>query len=138
MKNKEQIINDSIKLETPPADYNLLEIHCFLALKQLVVMFHNKQITTENATKTKQLILANYEKRCKEYEFQTSMFQEHIDHIKNTEAQRIRLNKMLNGKDEELKKIPFEEGLCQSLNLAVEILDTVFKGEFINGNSESR
>ena len=74
-------------------------------------------------------------KRCKDYEFQTSMFQEHIDHIKNTEMQRIKLNKMLNGKDEELKKIPFEEGLCQSLNLALEILNTVFRGEFINGNS---
>lgn len=53
-KSKEQIINDSIKLETPPADYNLLEIHCFLALKQLLIMFHNRQISTENATKTKQ------------------------------------------------------------------------------------
>lgn len=98
-------------------------------------MFYNKQITTENASKTKQLILADYEKRYKEYEFQTSMFQEHIEHIKNTEMQRTKLNKMLNGQDEELKKIPFEEGLCQSLNLAVEILNTVFKGEFINGNS---
>lgn len=80
MKSKEEIINDSIKLETPPGDYNLLEIHCFLALKQLLIMFHNKQITTENASKTKQLILADYEKRCKEYDFQTSMFQEHIEH----------------------------------------------------------
>ena len=79
MKSKEEIINDSIKLETPPGDYNLLEIHCFLALKQLLIMFHNKQITTENASKTKQLILADYEKRWKEYEFQTSMFQEHIE-----------------------------------------------------------
>ena len=51
MKSKEEIINDSIKLETPPGDYNLLEIHCFLALKQLLIMFHNKQITTENASK---------------------------------------------------------------------------------------
>ena len=38
MKSKEQIINDSIKLETPPEDYNLLEIHSFLALKQLLIM----------------------------------------------------------------------------------------------------
>ena len=70
MKSKEQIINDSINLETPPADYNLLEIHCFLALKQLLVMFHNEQISTHNTTKTKQLVLADYEKRSKEYEFQ--------------------------------------------------------------------
>lgn len=129
MKSKEQIINDSIKLETPPADYNLLEIHCFLALKQLLVMFHNKQITTENASKTKQLILANYEKRWKEYEFQTSMFQEHIDHIRKTENARTKLRKMLNGEAEEAKPIT-EERLCKTINLCMEIISTVFKGEF--------
>lgn len=129
MKSKEQIINDSIKLETPPADYNLLEIHCFLALKQLLVMFHNKQITTANASKTKQLILADYEKRNKEYEFQTSMFQEHIDHIRKTENARTKLRKMLNGEAEEAKPIT-EERLCETINLCMEIISTVFKGEF--------
>ncbi len=98
-------------------------------------MYHNRQISKENASKAKQLILAEYEKQSKQYEFERNMFQEHIEHIKNTEMQRTKLNKMLNGQDEELKKIPFEEGLCKSLNLAVEILNTVFKGEFINGNS---
>lgn len=129
MKSKEQIINDSIKLETPPADYNLLEMHCFLALKQLLVMFHNKQITTANASKTKQLILADYEKRNKEYEFQTSMFQEHIDHIRKTENARTKLRKMLNGEAEEAKPIT-EERLCETINLCMEIISTVFKGEF--------
>lgn len=129
MKSKEEIINDSIKLETPPADYNLLEIHCFLALKQLLIMFHNKQVSTENATKTKQLILADYEKRYKEYEFQTSMFQEHIEHIKLTENARIKLHKMLNGEAEEAKPIT-EERLCETINICMEIISTVFKGEF--------
>lgn len=41
MKSKEEIINDSIKIETPSTDYNLLEIQCFLALKQLLIMYHN-------------------------------------------------------------------------------------------------
>ena len=108
-KSKEQIINDSIKLETPPADYNLLEIHCFLALKQLLIMFHNRQIRTENATKTKQLILAEYEKRCKEYDFQTSMFQEHIENLKATENARVKLHKMLNGEAEEAKQVAKDE-----------------------------
>lgn len=130
MKSKEEIINDSIKLETPPADYNLLEIHCFLALKQLLVMFHNKQITTENASKTKQLILADYEKRCKEYEFRASMFQEHIENIRNTEDARTKLRKMLNGEEQEAKPIT-EERLCETLNLCMEIISTVFKGEFV-------
>ena len=130
MKSKEQIINDSIKFETPPGDYNLLEMHCFLALKQLLIMFHNKQITTKNATKTKQHILADYEKRCKEYDSQQSMFQEHINHIKNTEMQRTKLRKMLNGEGEEAKEIT-ETRLCETLNLAVGILNTVFPNEFI-------
>ena len=130
MKSKEEIINDSIKLETPPADYNLLEMHCFLALKQLLVMFHNKQITTENASKTKQLILADYEKRYKEFDFEKSMFQEHIDHIRKTENARIKLHKMLNGEDEEAKPIT-EERLCETINVCMEIISTVFKGEFV-------
>lgn len=129
MKSKEEIINDSIKLEIPPADYNLLEIHCFLALKQLLIMFHNKQITTENASKTKQLILADYEKRYKEFNFEKSMFQEHIDHIRKTENARIKLHKMLNGEEEEAKPIT-EERLCETINTCMEIISTVFKGEF--------
>lgn len=129
-KSKEQIINDSIKLETPPADYNLLEIHCFLALKQLLIMFHNRQIRTENATKTKQLILAEYEKRCKEYDFQTSMFQKHIENLKATENARVKLHKMLNGEAEEAKPVT-EERLCETLNICMEIISKVFKGEFI-------
>ena len=130
MKSKEEIINDSIKLETPPADYNLLEIHCFLALKQLLLMFHNKQITTENASRTKQLILADYEKRYKEFDFEKSMFQEHIDHIRKTENARIKLHKMLNGEAEEAKPIT-EERLCETINTCMEIISTVFKGEFV-------
>ena len=82
MKSKEQIINDSIKLETPPEDYNLLETHCFLALKQLLIMFHNKQISQLNATIMKNKILVKYESDSKQYEFERSMFQEYIEHIK--------------------------------------------------------
>lgn len=129
MKSKEEIINDSIKLETPPADYNLLEIHCFLTLKQVTVMFYNKQISKENATKTKQLILAGYEKKGKEYEFQTSMFQEHIDNIKKTENARIKLHKILNGKDEYNSPIT-EQRWAETIDTCMEIISTVFKGEF--------
>lgn len=125
MKTKEEIINDSIKLETPPIEYNSIEIQCFLALKQLLVMFHNKQITTENASKTKRTILADYEKRCKEYEFQTSMFREHIEQIKNTEMKRTKLRKMLNEKKEAT-----EERIAEMLAISIEILADIFKGEF--------
>ena len=125
MKSIEQIINDSIKLETPPADYNLLEIHCFLALKQLLIMFHNKHITTENASKTKQLILADYEKRYKQFDFEKSMFQEHIQHIKDTENARIKLHKILNDEIETTEEI-----LCETINICMKIISIIFKGEF--------
>lgn len=128
MKSKEEIINDSIKLETPPADYNLLEIHCFLALKQVTVMFYNKQISKENATKTKQLILAGYESKCKEYEFQANMFQEYIDNIKKTENGRIKLRKMLNGK-EEYNNLITEERWAELVNTCLQIIKTIFKEE---------
>ena len=34
----------------------MLEIHCFLALKQVTVMFYNKQISKENATKCEAIV----------------------------------------------------------------------------------
>lgn len=130
MKSKEQIINDSIKLETPPEDYNLLEIHCFLALKQLMIMFQNKQMSKENATKSKNKILSKYESDSKQYEFERNMFQEHIEHLKTTEMKRTKLRKMLYGEEEESKPVT-EERLCETINLCVDILNTVFKGEFV-------
>ena len=129
MKSKEEIINDSLKLDKPPAEYNLIEIHCFLALKQLTIMFYNKQVSKERAGETKQKILSTYEKQCKEYEFERSMFQEHIQHIKATENARIKLHKILNGKDEYNSPIT-EERLCETLNICMEIISKVFKGEF--------
>ena len=53
MKSKEEIINDAIKCEMIPNGYSLPEMHCFLALKQLLIMFYNKQISQVNATITK-------------------------------------------------------------------------------------
>lgn len=130
MKSKEVIINDSLKLDKPPADYNLIEIHCFLALKQLTIMFYNKQISKEKAGETKQKILSTYEKQCKEYEFERSMFQEHIQHIKETENARVKLQKMLNGKEPYNKPIT-EETMAETINTCMEIISKVFKGEFI-------
>lgn len=130
MKNKEEIIKDSLKLDNPPKDYNLIEIHCFLALKQLTVMFYNKQISKENAGKIKQKILSIYENECKEYEFKRDIFQEYIQQIKETENARIKLHKILNGKDEYAKPIT-EEDWKQTVNVCMEIISKIFKGEFI-------
>lgn len=129
MKSKEEIINDAIKCEMIPNDYNLPEMHCFLALKQLLIMFYNKQISQVNATITKNKILARYEKDNKQYEFETSMFQEHIQHIKDTEEQRIELRKFLSKKEEITEK-----RLCEIINTCMEIISTVFKEEFEQWN----
>ena len=129
MKSKEQIINDSIKLETPPEDYNLLETQCFLALKQLLIMFHNKQISQLNATIMKNKILVKYESDSKQYEFERSMFQEYIEHIKPTETQRTQLRKILYGEEKEAKPVT-EERLRETINLCVDILSTIFKEKF--------
>ena len=58
------------------------------------------------------------------------MFREHIDHIRETENARIKLHKMLNGEAEEAKPIT-EERLCETINTCMEIISTVFKGEFV-------
>lgn len=116
MKSKEEIINDSIKIETPSTDYNLLEIQCFLALKQLLIMYHNNQISKENATKNKQLILADYEKQSKQYEFERKTYKEHIEHIKNTEEARCKLHKLLN-----IKNIT-KNDLCEIVSTCIEII----------------
>ena len=126
MKTKEQIINDSIKLETPPIDYNLLEIHCFLALKQLLVMYHNNQISKDNASRTKQLILADYEKQSKQYEFEQSVYQEHIENIKQTESARTKLHKLLNKKNVE------EKELCEIVSTCMEIIRNSIQGGILD------
>ena len=126
MKSKEQIVNDSIKLETCPEDYNLIETYCFLALKQLLVMYYNKRISKENATTMKNKILGTYEKESKQYEFEKSMFQEHIQHIKETEKARIELHKILNS-DKPIN----DQTLFETFNVCMEIISTIFKGEFI-------
>lgn len=125
MKSKEQIVNDSIKLETCPEDYNLIESYCFLALKQLLIMYYNKRISKENATTMKNKILGTYEKESKQYEFEKAMFQEHIQHIKETEKARIELHKILNS-DKPIN----EQTLFETFNVCMEIISTIFKGEF--------
>ncbi len=92
-------------------------------------MFRNKQISKENATKNKNKILAKYESDSKQYEFEKSMFQEHIQHIKETEMDRTKLRKIINRQDEWADK-PAGEGFEEAFDLSIKILNTCFKGEF--------
>ena len=89
-------------------------------------MFRNKQIGKENATKTKNRILADYDKRCKEFEFEESMFQEHIENIKKTENQRTKLRKRIKDKNAKITKAWLQD----SLELALDIIYTIFEEEF--------
>lgn len=125
MKDRKEIEKDSMQLETPPADYNLLEIQCFLALKQLLVMYWNKQISSENASKTKQLIFSNYEKNYKQFDFETSMFKEKVEASNRTSGLRIELHNKLKQNDE----ITVER-LAEVLNIALEIISITYKENF--------
>lgn len=125
MKDRKEIEKDSMQLETPPADYNLLEIQCFLALKQLLVMYWNKQISSENASKTKQLIFSNYEKNYKQFDFEASMFKEKVEASNRTSGLRIELHNKLKQNDE----ITVER-LAEVLNIALEIISITYKENF--------
>lgn len=122
MKSKEQIQKDVMNNEAAPSDYNLLEIYCFLGLKRLMQMYYNKQISKENATKNKMLILADYEKKYKDFEFWTSIYKEHIQSIKDTEDARTKLHKSL--KEDE---VITNEKLCDIFINCMEIISKVFK-----------
>ena len=117
MKSIEKISEDIAK-SIEPDDYNLLELHCYLCIKQLLAMFYNNQISKEQATKLKQKIFRNYNIRAKQYEFQESMFKEHIENIKKTEGLKTVLRKQLNS-DTELDKI---------VNTAIELIE-LYSGE---------
>jgi len=54
------------------------------------------------------------------------MFQEHIQHIKETEKARIELHKILNS-DKPIN----DQTLFETFNVCMEIISTIFKGEFI-------
>ena len=127
MKSKEEIINTAIKEEVAPNDYNLLEIQCFLALKQLLIMYHNNQIKTENATLMKQKILSKYENDSKQYEFENSIYKEHIQNIRDTENLRTKLRHKLKHND---GKEVTTESLCETILLCTQIIGTVFKEEY--------
>lgn len=117
MKTIEELTRRAIeKGETD--DMNLLELHCFLCIYQLLVMYHNNQISKDQATKLKQKIFRDYNNNVRDYEFKESMFNEHIENIKKTEKLNTLLRKQLNSNTE----------LNEILNTAIEIIE-LYSGE---------
>ncbi len=124
MKERKEIERDALKFENPPNNYNLLELHCFLALKQLLIMYWNKQISVENASKIKQQIFANYEKRWKEFEFWTGIYEEQVEARNKTSYLRSELRKKW--KSDEVT----ESTIAEMLNMAMEIISITYKENF--------
>lgn len=125
MKKSEEIMKAVVQFETAPADFNLIESECFLVLKRLYLMFRNEEITRDASTKMKQKILKSYEEEVIKYDFMISMYKEHIENIKKTENDRIKLHKLLN------KTEPVDEArLTECLKSALNIIACVFPGEF--------
>lgn len=124
MKSRKEIEKDTLKLEIPPNGYNLLELHCFLALKQLLIMYWNKQISSESASKIKQQIFADYEKRYKEFDFWTSIYKEQVEASNRTAYLRTELRKKW--KSDEMT----ESTMAEMLNMALEIISITYKEEF--------
>ena len=132
MKTAEQIIEDA-KCGNELKNYSLLELHLFLCIEQILKMYSNNQISKEKANNLKNLAIKKYNDLIKQYEFERSLFQEHVVNIKETEMLRTQLRKRLNEEDEVT-----EEKLAECLNLALGILDICFKEEFKNDNSSSK
>lgn len=122
----EKIIEDAKQNKEVPSNYGLLEMHLFLAIQQILKMYSNNQISKNEANRLKNKAKKLYESNIKQYEFKQKMFDEHIENIKNTQTQRIELRKLLN----ENKEIT-DERLASILDVCLDILNIVFKGEFI-------
>lgn len=124
MKTSDEII-ENVKNDGKIDSYEILEMHLHLCIKQILKMYANGFLSKEDSNKYKNLVVNKYNELKKRYEFEESMFQEHVQHIKDTEILRTNLRKRLNEED----KIT-EEKLAECLNLALEILSICFKGEF--------
>lgn len=125
MKERKEIEKDALKLEEPPDDYNLLELHCFLALKQLLIMYWNKQISSESASKIKQQIFADYKKRYKEFDFWENIFRQKVEASNRTLGLRSELKNRLDSQEEGTN-----ERLAEMLNMALEIIGITYKENF--------
>ena len=120
MRTTEQIIEDA-KNNIEIKDYNLLELHLFLVIQQILKMYSNNQLSKEQANKYRVLAIKDYNNKIKEYEVENEMFKKYIEDIKKTENLRIELRKQLN-KDTELNEV---------INTCIELIQLYSGEEFI-------
>ena len=116
-----------------PEGYNLVEAEAFNAMRQLAVMFKKGEISKELATKNRERVYGEYNKEARDFEFVYKLYSDHTQRVvKETEMNRMKLRKMLQGKDKKLEESDFVEALKVSLD----IIETVFPGEITGMNSE--
>lgn len=123
MKTPNEIVQDATN-NKDTVNYNLLELHLYLVIKQILIMYFNNQISKEQAKNMKEKAVKKYELDLKQYEFERDMFREHIETLQSTEDLRIKLRKIID------KENTTEEDIYEGFNLALSILKVVFRGEF--------
>lgn len=133
MRDAEEIMKTAVKQGEIPDGYNLVEAEAFNAMRQLVLMFKRGEISKELATKNRERVYGEYNKEARDFEFVYKLYSDHTQRvIKDTEMNRMKLRKMLQGKDKKLEESDFVEALKVSLD----IIETVFPGEITGMNSE--
>ena len=133
MRDAEEIMKTAMKQGEIPEGYNLVEAEAFNAMRQLAVMFKKGEISKELATKNRERVYGEYNKEARDFEFVYKLYSDHTQRvIKDTEMNRMKLRKMLQGKDKKLEESDFVEALKVSLD----IIETVFPGEITGMNSE--
>lgn len=133
MRDAEEIMKAAVKYSEIPDGYNLVEAEAFNAMRQLVLMFKRGEISKEVASKNRERVYGEYNKEARDFEFIYKLYSDHTSRvIKDTEMNRMKLRKILKGKDKKLEESDFIEALRVSLD----IIETVFPGEITGMNSE--
>lgn len=123
MRDAEEIMKAAVKYNEVPEGYNLVEAEAFNAMRQLVLMFKRGEISKEIASKNRERIYGEYNKEAKDFEFVYKLYSDYAGRvIRETEMNRIKLRKMLKGKDKKLEESDFIEALKVSLD----IIESVF------------
>lgn len=116
----EKIIQDASQ-NKEMQDYTLLDMHLYLVIKQILIMYFNNQISKEQANKLKQRAVKEYESNKKQLKFEENMWKEYIENINKAEDLKTKLRKQLSSNTE----------VNEVLNTCIELIQLFTKEEFI-------
>lgn len=116
MKTAEEIFNDVLKCDDIPYYETVIEINCFMSLRELTVQYQNQRLSKEQCTKIKTQIFGTYENNKREYEFKKSILDESLKNIEKTEDIRCMLRTQL------------KEESPKSLEVALKLIE-LYSGE---------